>query len=183
VISGSNDKTIGLWDTNSGKLLRTLKGHLDQVWCVAIGYDITLASASKDKTARLWNLETGELLQVFSHANYVSDVAFSPQHVDLLASACFDNNIYFWQSGSKSPVRLIKAHEQPVLGIAFSHNGKFVASSSADNSIGLWDVRTGECILRLTGHSEPVRKILFSLDDSFLISCSEDKTIGIFEIV
>jgi len=86
------------------------------------------------------------------------------------------------QSSSKSPVKLINAHTQPLLGIAFSHSDKFLASGSDDNSIGLWDVRTGECILRLTGHSEPVRKILFSLDDSFLISCSEDKTIGIFEI-
>jgi len=55
--SGSDDRTVRLWDLHTGKELTTLKGHADHVNGVAFGPDgKTLASASDDKTVRVWDL-------------------------------------------------------------------------------------------------------------------------------
>ncbi len=62
-VSGSMDKTVRLWDLDSGACLRTLGGHDDGVWTVSVTPDGRRAvSGSKDKTARVWDLETGACL-------------------------------------------------------------------------------------------------------------------------
>ena len=60
--SGSDDKTIELWDPASGQLLRTLTGHAHAVVGVAFSSDgRSLASGSDDKTIKLWDPASGSL--------------------------------------------------------------------------------------------------------------------------
>ncbi|WHM40470.1 WD40 repeat domain-containing protein [Streptomyces sp. BPTC-684] len=56
--SGSDDRRVILWETDSGRPLRTLTGHTDTVRSLAWGDDL-LASGSEDSTVRLWNPATG----------------------------------------------------------------------------------------------------------------------------
>src|SRR5438067_2111633 len=63
--SASNDKTIRLWETASGKHLQTLERHTGEVYSVAWSPDgQRLASASDDNTIRLWETASGKALQV-----------------------------------------------------------------------------------------------------------------------
>ena len=76
--SGSDDKTVKLWEPGSGKLVRTLEGHQNSVTSVA--FDPTgryLASGSEDGTIRLWNPETGACLAIL-YALPEGWVAFRP---------------------------------------------------------------------------------------------------------
>ncbi|CCI03622.1 hypothetical protein MICAC_4770001 [Microcystis aeruginosa PCC 9443] len=60
LVSGSVDKTIKLWNVETGKEIRTLKGHDGYVWSVNFSPDgKTLVSGSGDKTIKLWSKETG----------------------------------------------------------------------------------------------------------------------------
>ncbi|KAH9205082.1 WD40-repeat-containing domain protein, partial [Leptodontidium sp. 2 PMI_412] len=79
VVSGSDDKTVRLWDSATGALL-TLEGHSDWVWSVAFSPDgKQVVSGSDDETVRLWDAATGALLQTLEgHSGWVNSVAFSP---------------------------------------------------------------------------------------------------------
>ncbi len=56
VVSGSEDKTVRLWDAKTGKQLLVLRGHTDAVSSVAFSPDgHRIASASKDKTVKVWD--------------------------------------------------------------------------------------------------------------------------------
>ncbi|KAI9034767.1 WD40 repeat domain-containing protein, partial [Aspergillus affinis] len=64
IASGSNDKTIKLWNAATGEQRQTLEGHSDSVRAVAFSPDgRTIASGSYDGTIKLWNAETGEQRQ------------------------------------------------------------------------------------------------------------------------
>ena len=61
IASGSDDKTVKLWDVTSGECLQTLKGHSDIVWSVSFSPDGTkVASGSDDNTVKLWDVTSGE---------------------------------------------------------------------------------------------------------------------------
>lgn len=80
VLSGSDDKTLQLWDVATGKCLRIFEGHTSSVKSVAFSPDGHFAlSGSWDKTVRLWELTTGKCLCTFEgHTDVVTSVAFSP---------------------------------------------------------------------------------------------------------
>ncbi len=79
VLSGSNDRTVRLWDVETGRCLRVLEGHTATVNGVAWSADRRHAlSGSGDHTVRLWDVETGRCLRVLEgHTVAVYGVAWS----------------------------------------------------------------------------------------------------------
>jgi WD40 repeat protein len=52
--SSYEDRTIKIWDTTSGKELKTLSDHIRCVTSLAVLPDNTLASGSSDQTIKIW---------------------------------------------------------------------------------------------------------------------------------
>jgi WD40 repeat protein len=45
-----------VWDAQTGKELRTLRGHTDPVWCVCLsGDDQYIVSGGDDHTVKVWD--------------------------------------------------------------------------------------------------------------------------------
>jgi WD40 repeat protein len=62
-VSGSDDKTVRIWNIATGKCLGTFEGHTNLVLSVAVTPDGAKAiSGSVDKTLRIWNIATGKCL-------------------------------------------------------------------------------------------------------------------------
>jgi WD40 repeat protein len=53
--SGSLDNTIKIWDSSTWELKRTLTGHNNSVWSLAVLQNGDLASGSADKTIKIWD--------------------------------------------------------------------------------------------------------------------------------
>ena len=63
-VSASYDKTLKVWNLETGPALRTLEGHVSFVMAVAVSADGRRAvSASYDTTLKVWDLETGPALR------------------------------------------------------------------------------------------------------------------------
>ena len=93
--SGLKDGAIKLWDANTGKLKRTLKGHDALVISLSYSPDGgVLASGAKDGI-KLWDANTGELKQTLKgHERGVYSLSYSPDG-SVLASGS-ENGIKLW---------------------------------------------------------------------------------------
>jgi WD40 repeat protein len=75
-----DDRTVKVWELESGRLLRSLEGHTDWVRAVAVSPDGRfIVSGSDDRTVKVWELESGRLLRSLEgHTGRVRAVAVSP---------------------------------------------------------------------------------------------------------
>ena len=98
LVSGGQDKTIKLWDLQTGGVIKTFHGHTNSVVSVSISADCTMiASGSWDKTIRLWNIQTEECHCVIEQQDHVVCVRFSPTDPQCLISVS-GNKVQQWDT-------------------------------------------------------------------------------------
>src|SRR5581483_12226002 len=67
IVSGSGDKSVKIWDADSGSLLNTLNGHTYTVFSVVFSSDNRkIVSGSFDKSIKIWDAESGSLLKTLN---------------------------------------------------------------------------------------------------------------------
>ncbi|KAJ0131533.1 Uncharacterized protein HZ326_25377 [Fusarium oxysporum f. sp. albedinis] len=182
VASASYDKTIRIWDAETGECERVLEGHDGKVYSAVFSHDSKkVASASYDTTIRIWDAETGECERVLEgHSNGINSAVFSHDSKKV-ASASRDTTIRIWDAETGECERVLEGHDGKVYSVVFSHDSKKVASASYDKTIRIWDAETGECERVLEGHSDWANSAVFSHDSKKVASASDDKTIRIWD--
>ena len=85
VASTGFDRTVRVWDVESGELKYTLEGHDAIVRSVSFAHDGSLlASAGGDKRIRIWDMETGRQLGASrEQPGLLRTVRFSPVDMTL----------------------------------------------------------------------------------------------------
>jgi guanine nucleotide-binding protein subunit beta-2-like 1 protein len=105
-LSASWDKTLRLWDLNTGTTARRFVGHTGDVLSVSFSADNRqIVSGSRDRTIKLWNT-LGECkfnIQEDGHTEWVSCVRFSPN----------PSNQVIVSAGWDKVVKVSRAREHP----------------------------------------------------------------------
>jgi WD40 repeat protein len=97
VVSGSEDKTLRLWDTVTGKTKRVFKGHTSRVNTTAVLSDGRLVvSGSDDHTMRVWDLAAGKIKRTLEgHTWGVNGVAITADDCYVI-SGSEDRTLRIW---------------------------------------------------------------------------------------
>ena len=155
--SGSEDKTIRLWNTHTGALLRALEVKTGAVASIAFSPDgLTVASGGNDGTISLWNVRTGQVLHVLEgHPTGVVESIFFSSDGFTVASGGNDGTIRFWdaRTGEALPIFHIEVSRHVDSGTGFSPDGGMFARGDGNLIITLWDTRTEEVLHTLQGHT------------------------------
>lgn len=73
-------------------------------------------------------------------------------------------------------IRGIKAHNMPILCLAYDPSGTLVASGSADRSVKVWDVERGYCTHNFKGHKDIVQLVRFHISPSHCSTASSSSS-------
>ncbi len=156
-----------------------LRGHGGPVRAVAVGSDgQTAISGSFDSSAIRWSLPRSAAQQVLRfHESAVNAVAIVD--AERQATGGEDGKIAIWRNGNPLPERTYEGHTAPIVSLAVSPDGKWLASASWDRTIRLWPLAGGEP-RTLEGHNQNVNGVAFTRDGKFLVSASYDLTLRIW---
>lgn len=180
---GRFDKTIELWNLESGKLVRTLTGHAGPVSSVAFSPDgKRLASGAADSKVKIWDVSSGTATDTLSgHEGQIWAIAFSPDG-GRLASASEDRTVRLWDVATGKEIQVLSGHAGSVSSVAFSPDGLYLASSGADKSIKIWDGERGQERRTLASHQATVSQVVFSPDGKRLASAGADRMIKLWDL-
>lgn len=187
IVSGSADKTIRIWDVDTGELVvGPLEGHTYSVRSVGFSPDGKyVVSGSDDKTIRIWNAKTGESIcePIYGHTHVVRSVSFSPDG-EKVVSGSNDGTVRVWYVATAEPIgEPFRGHTDWVTSVGVSPDGNRIVSGSDDGTIRIWSVHTGETIAGpLYGHSGFIMSVAFSPDGKQVVSGSNDKTVRIWNV-
>ncbi|ETO05531.1 hypothetical protein RFI_31864, partial [Reticulomyxa filosa] len=130
ICSGSDDKTVRIWDIETNKQLTVFK-HEHWIYSARYGSNelvSTVLSGSNDKSVRLWDIRSDQQIQIFNGHKYaVFAVEYSPFVVNnieiggtsnVICSGSTDNTIRFWDVRSnKKELYVINGDDKKDNGI------------------------------------------------------------------
>jgi hypothetical protein len=194
LLTGSNDRTMILWDRSTGSLLRRFRGQGGEIHSVCFSPDGRRAlSGCEDRMVRLWDTESGEVIREFrGHTEWVFSVAFSPDgrlaystsggsHGGVLRDGV-DSAIRVWDVETGRQVRRLESHRGVVWSVAISPDGRRVLSGGRDKAVILWDAETGSEIRRFREHTGDLTCVAFLPDGRRAISAGDDRTIRVWDV-
>jgi len=125
-----------------------------------------LISGAADRSVKVWSPETGERLYTMSEPlDGINAIAIDPSG-KRVAAAGLDKNIRIWELGDRNATLLhtLIAHEDTILQLAWSADGRTLVSASADKSIKVFDADELQEIKAFAGQPDWVLGLRFSPD-------------------
>ncbi|KAJ3322341.1 hypothetical protein HDU76_013894 [Blyttiomyces sp. JEL0837] len=182
VASSSIDKTIILFDVETGKATNVLWGHTENVHTVAWSHDgRKLISAGGDNTARIWDVvDTFSQEQVLvGHKSSILAVCFG-NNGQMAASGSKDETIIIWDVLTGEALKTLTGHTKIVYSLAFANDSLLLASGAGDKNAILWDLENPEAFKVLEGHTAAVLSVCLSSDSKLVASSGRDNMIRIW---
>ncbi|ETO31829.1 G-protein beta WD-40 repeats containing protein [Reticulomyxa filosa] len=192
ICSGSDDKTVRVWDVENNKQIQSFNGHSSSVSCVKFSpYHCrnyrrnVICSASHDKTIRFWDIKDNQQWKICKeHTKGVCGIEFSQfNRGRYLCSASDDKTIRLWDIETYKSLHVFNGHEYAVWCIAFSSlqsynnknknnsigviggNGYTICSGSSDRTIRVWDIETTKQLIVFKGHRDAVVSVKYGSNE------------------
>ena len=173
LITGSLDKTIKIWNFQTGQCISTYRGHTDAVLSID-SCGSYIASGSADKTVRVWHIDSRTCYTLKGHTDWVNCVK-----LDYESRTCFscsdDFGIKMWDINENKLIKNFKGHLGQVQKIVLLHLQDDVNLVTDDNCIDQNNNRIDSNNVE-SGLKKGVKY------PTHVVSCSLDSTIKIWDV-
>jgi WD40 repeat protein/tRNA A-37 threonylcarbamoyl transferase component Bud32 len=189
IASAAWDGTVRLWDM-TGRECRTFSADKQLLLSVAFSPDgRRLAAGSRSSQVWIWDVKGHHpSLQVRLPGVGAESLSFSPDGKRLAVAL---GNYYAKGPEGDPTVRVLDAvtgkelevlhgHDDGVVAVCFSPDGKRIASGGYDRAVCVWDRDPAGPPTKLGGHTEVIRAVAWSPDGGLLASASEDRTVHLW---
>lgn len=143
LVSTGADRTLKVWNADTGKLERTLAHHTDAVHCLAFRAQHAgnhCASGGADQTVRIWQPAIGRMVRIVRHHDGpVFALAWHPQG-DRLFSAGQEGTVRVIDAGSDQVLHSWQASTDWIYRLAVSPDGKRLVTGGWHGEVKVWDL-------------------------------------------
>ena len=179
--SASQDRTIKVWNPDSGVNVNELQGHAHWVNCLALSTDYVLRTGCFDHTQKEFDPANDQVaMKAYALERYQKAL---DARGEILVSGSDDFTMHMWQpKKQKKSLARMTGHRALIIQVAFSPDGFYFVSASFDKSIKLWEGKTGKYLAAFRGHVASVYQVAWSADSRLLVSGSKDSTLKVWDI-
>ncbi|RAL38796.1 hypothetical protein DM860_013477 [Cuscuta australis] len=183
LVSGGQDQTIKVWDTNTGSLSNTLYGGLGSVLDLSITHDNrSIIAATSSNNLYVWDVGTGRIRHTLTgHKDKVCAVDVGKCSSRHVASAAYDRTIKVWDLMKGYCMNTILFHSN-CNSLCFSQDGQTICSGHVDGNIRLWDFQTGKLVSEVAAHSQAVTSMSLSRNGNLILTSGRDNLHNLFDI-
>ncbi|MFL5656545.1 MAG: HEAT repeat domain-containing protein [Ktedonobacteraceae bacterium] len=195
IASGSDDKTVQVWEAANGGHSLTFSGHASTALAVAWSPNgRRIASGNNDGTILVWDASTGRNVFTYENAGTpygapsdyaVTAVAWSPDG-RRIASANFgslNGSVQVWDAINGGHSFSDFYPLGGMLAVAWSPDGRRIASANRDETIQVWDASTGRNVFTYGAHSEDytLTAAAWSPDGKYIALGIVNKTVQVWD--
>jgi WD40 repeat protein/tetratricopeptide (TPR) repeat protein len=182
------DKTLAVWDIETGKALRVLQGHNDGIYGVAFSPDGRHALSGGFKgSLRLWDVEEGREVRALceEEGRAIGALAYSPDG-RRAATGSSSGVLRMWdvESGKELYRRQI-GNNGGVWGLGFSRDGRILAAGANGlprYRVSIMNAEDGREIRRVEGLAQLITAVALSPDAKRVAASGWDSAVLVWDV-
>lgn len=183
--TAGHDGRIRLWETATGRLLRTMvgsDGELDAVRFSGDGRRL-LVAGKFDKTARVLDAESGApAFAPMRHSGIVWDAVFDRDERRILTISQ-DGTAAQWDARTGERIEPSLPHPQELIAGGYDGSGRLIATSCADQSVRVWSADSGELLASPFRHGIVAQAARLTRDGRKLVASFADGSVRAWDLV
>ncbi len=151
--TASSDRTVRLFNGQTGKSFRTFIGHTLPVLALAVSPDgASVLSTGEEPALRWWNVQQGNTLRnQGGHGVACHEAKFSKDG-RFVVSAGADNSVRIWNGQTGGALRTLTGASDWLYSVAITADNRLVAGGTADGRVLMWDQASGRMLATLVSH-------------------------------
>lgn len=191
IVTGSEDRTVKVWDVNTGRLLQNFTDCNTKIQSVDFNPNSkTVIACSEDGFFYEWDIYTGKIITMLKNENEMMSKCVFNAAGNMIAIAYTYHykdtcEIVLYDVIQKKITKRIPAHKEHIHKLLFHPNGKMILSSSYDRWLKLWDCATGNLIHEADVTSKDslfIYSMCFNKNGDKILICNTDKKLHFYDV-